>query len=53
MSTANVHEAKHPPKLLDAAERGEQVIITRRGPSINRFVLPLPERPTSSAHRAV
>lgn len=40
MTTANVHEAKtHLSKLLDAVERGEQVIITRRGPGINRFAL--------------
>lgn len=46
MNTANVHEAKtNLSKLLDAAERGEQVIITRRGPGINRFALvPVPPR---------
>lgn len=48
MATANVHEAKtNLSKLLDAAERGEQVIITRRGPGISRFALvpaPLPAR---------
>lgn len=46
MSTANVHEAKtNLSKLLDAAERGEQVIITRRGQGINRFALvPAPLR---------
>lgn len=48
MKTANVHEAKtNLSKLLDAAERGEHVIITRRGSGINRFALvpaPLPER---------
>lgn len=40
MSTANVHEAKtNLSKLLDAAERGEQVYITRRGSGVNRFAL--------------
>lgn len=44
MHTANVHEAKtHLSRLLDAVERGEEVIITRRGPGINRFaVVPAP-----------
>lgn len=49
MATANVHEAKtNLSKLLDAAERGEQVVITRRGSGVNRFVLipmPVPDRP--------
>ncbi len=37
---ANVHEAKSQlSKLLDAAERGEEVIITRRGNGVNRFQL--------------
>lgn len=48
MSSANVHEAKtNLSKLLDAAERGEQVFITRRGPGVNRFALvpaPVSER---------
>jgi prevent-host-death family protein len=48
MPTANVHEAKtNLSKLLDAAERGEQVIITRRGSGVKRFALvpaPLPDR---------
>jgi antitoxin (DNA-binding transcriptional repressor) of toxin-antitoxin stability system len=35
---ANVHEAKSQlSKLLDAVERGEDVVITRRGSGINRF----------------
>jgi prevent-host-death family protein len=35
---ANVHEAKSQlSKLLDAVERGEEVVITRRGSGINRF----------------
>lgn len=44
MDIANVHEAKtNLSKLLDAAERGEQVYITRRGPGVNRFALvPVP-----------
>lgn len=48
MSASNVHEAKtNLSRLLDAAERGEEVIITRRGTGINRFALvaaPLPAR---------
>ena len=48
MSTANVHEAKtNLSKLLDAAERGEDVFITRRGGGVNRFALvpaPVPAR---------
>ena len=40
MTTANVHQAKSQlSKLLDAAERGEEVVITRRGPGVNRFRL--------------
>ncbi len=35
---SNVHEAKSQlSKLLDAVERGEEVIVTRRGPGVNRF----------------
>jgi prevent-host-death family protein len=46
MDTANVHEAKtNLSKLLDAAERGEQVFITRRGPGVNRFALVPAPRP--------
>lgn len=39
-----MHEAKtNLSRLLDAAERGEEVVITRRGPGVNRFALiPLP-----------
>ncbi|CAN5156976.1 type II toxin-antitoxin system prevent-host-death family antitoxin [soil metagenome] len=40
MPTANVHQAKtNLSKLLDAAERGEEVIITRRGSGVSRFAL--------------
>lgn len=41
MLTANVHQAKSQlSKLLDAAARGEQVTITRRGPEgVARFQL--------------
>ncbi len=40
MTTANVHEAKtNLSKLLDAAERGEEVYITRRGTGVDRFAL--------------
>jgi prevent-host-death family protein len=47
MTTANVHEAKtNLSKLLDAAERGEQVFITRRGPGVNRFALVPAPRPS-------
>lgn len=44
MVAANVHEAKtNLSKLLDAAERGEEVIITRRGAGVGRFALvPMP-----------
>lgn len=47
MATANVHEAKtNLSKLLDAAERGEDVYITRRGGRVTRFVLvPAPRAP--------
>ncbi|MEZ5190788.1 MAG: type II toxin-antitoxin system prevent-host-death family antitoxin [Schumannella sp.] len=35
-----VHEAKTQlSRLLDAAERGEEVVITRRGRGVNRFLL--------------
>lgn len=48
MKIANVHEAKSQlSKLLDAVERGEEVVITRRGSGINRFLLipaPVPGR---------
>jgi prevent-host-death family protein len=40
VQTANVHQAKSQlSKLLDAAERGEEVVITRRGAGVNRFRL--------------
>jgi prevent-host-death family protein len=43
-----VHEAKTQlSKLLDAAERGEEVVITRRGSGVTRFLLvpaPVPDR---------
>ena len=40
MQTANVHQAKSQlSKLLDAAERGEEVVITRRGSGVNQFRL--------------
>jgi antitoxin (DNA-binding transcriptional repressor) of toxin-antitoxin stability system len=40
MQTANVHEAKtNLSRLLDAVERGEEVIITRRGSGVGRFAL--------------
>jgi antitoxin (DNA-binding transcriptional repressor) of toxin-antitoxin stability system len=43
---ANVHEAKSQlSKLLDAVERGEEVVITRRGNGVNRFlIVPEPQR---------
>jgi antitoxin (DNA-binding transcriptional repressor) of toxin-antitoxin stability system len=48
MMIANVHEAKSQlSKLLDAVERGEEVVITRRGSGTNRFLLiaePVPGR---------
>lgn len=49
MQTVNVHQAKSQlSKLLDAAERGEDVVITRRGSGVNRFRLVpvVEERPT-------
>lgn len=41
---ANVHEAKtNLSKLLDAAARGEDVVITRRGDGVTRFaIVPVP-----------
>ena len=44
MTTANVHQAKtNLSKLLNAAARGDKVIITRRGGNITQFMLtPLP-----------
>lgn len=44
MHSANVHEAKtNLSKLLDAAARGEDVVITRRGSGVTRFALvPIP-----------
>lgn len=44
-----MHEAKtNLSKLLDAAERGEKVFITRRGSGVNRFELvPAPLKPRS------
>lgn len=40
MTTANVHQAKtNLSKLLDAAERGDEVIITRRGGAVTKFKL--------------
>jgi prevent-host-death family protein len=44
MQQANVHEAKtNLSKLLDAAARGEDVVITRRGAGVTRFALvPIP-----------
>ncbi|MGQ0575824.1 MAG: type II toxin-antitoxin system Phd/YefM family antitoxin [Pseudonocardia sp.] len=44
MQQANVHEAKtNLSKLLDAAARGEDVVITRRGSGVTRFALvPIP-----------
>jgi prevent-host-death family protein len=43
---ANVHEAKSQlSKLLDAVERGEEVIITRRGNGVNRFRIVADEAP--------
>jgi prevent-host-death family protein len=40
MTVANVHQAKtNLSKLLDAAERGEDVIITRRGTGVTEFRL--------------
>ena len=47
---ANVHEAKSQlSKLLDAVERGEEVVITRRGDGVNRFlIIAEPQRDWSS-----
>ena len=44
MTTANVHQAKtNLSKLLNAAAKGDKVIITRRGGNITQFMLtPLP-----------
>lgn len=55
MNTANVHQAKtNLSKLLDAAERGEQVFITRRGGAVTRFALvPAPLRPRSEMFGAL
>lgn len=48
-----MHQAKtNLSKLLDAAERGEEVVITRRGPGINHFrLVPVvePRRPRFGA----
>lgn len=43
---ANVHEAKSQlSKLLDAVERGEEVVITRRGAGVNRFqIVAMPQK---------
>jgi prevent-host-death family protein len=42
---SNVHQAKSQlSKLLDAVERGEEVVITRRGSGVNRFmIVPAPQ----------
>lgn len=55
MDTANVHEAKtNLSRLLDAVERGEQVFITRRGGTVNRFALvPAPLTPRSEVFGAL
>ena len=55
MVTANVHEAKtNLSKLLDAAERGEEVVITRRGGRVTRFALvPAPRGPRSELFGAL
>jgi prevent-host-death family protein len=46
MQTANVHQAKtNLSKLLDAAARGEDVIITRRGGAVTEFRL-VPVQPS-------
>jgi prevent-host-death family protein len=52
---ANVHEAKSQlSKLLDAAERGEEVIVTRRGNGVNRFrITPEPTPDWSQAFGAL
>jgi prevent-host-death family protein len=52
---ANVHEAKSQlSKLLDTAERGEEVVVTRRGKGVNRFrIVPEPTRDWSRAFGAL
>ena len=44
MMIVNVHQAKSQlSKLLDAVERGEDVIITRRGAGVGRYrIVPAP-----------
>lgn len=48
MMIVNVHQAKSQlSKLLDAVERGEDVIITRRGNGVGRYriaLAPIPDR---------
>lgn len=55
MTTSNVHEAKtNLSKLLDAAERGEDVYITRRGGAVTRFALvPAPRAPRAELFGAL
>lgn len=55
MGTANVHEAKtNLSKLLDSAERGEEVFITRRGSGVNRFaIVPAPLTPRTELFGAL
>lgn len=55
MMTSNVHEAKtNLSKLLDAAERGEDVYITRRGGAVTRFALvPAPRTPRADLFGAL
>lgn len=55
MKSANVHEAKtNLSKLLDAAERGEDVYITRRGGRVTRFALvPAPRTPRADLYGAL
>ncbi len=55
MPTANVHDAKsNLSKLLDAAERGEEVFITRRGGGVDRFALvPAPRAQRSNLFGAL
>lgn len=51
MKTSNVHEAKtNLSKLLDAADRGEEVIITRRGSGATKFRV-VPQRTISLSRR--
>jgi prevent-host-death family protein len=52
---ANVHDAKSQlSKLLDAAERGEEVVVTRRGKGVNRFrIVPEPTRDWSQVFGAL